>query len=81
MPNYKFSIQADATLSAASLQSIQAQLSAIGSKTKININPAGINNTTTALKSATKQSFLLGQSMVSVAKKVVGWSLITGGVS
>lgn len=78
MPNYNFTIQTTATLSQASLTNIQAQLNQIGQKVGINVNVSGINNASSALKNATKQSNIFGQSLTDVGKKILSWTMLTG---
>jgi TP901 family phage tail tape measure protein len=75
---YNFSIKADATLSAASIKNIQSQLNQIGKQSGVKIDfSGGVNKTTDALKKATKQSGLFGQSFLDIEKKILGWTVAT----
>jgi TP901 family phage tail tape measure protein len=78
MPNYNFTIQATATLSPVSLKNIQTQLNTIAKSAGIKIDATPIKQTGIALKDATKQSNIFGQSLGSVSKKIISWTLLTG---
>jgi TP901 family phage tail tape measure protein len=78
MPNYNFTIQATATLSPASLKNIQSQLQAVAKNAGVKIDATPIKNTGAALKDATKQSNIFGQSLTDVGKKILSWTALTG---
>jgi TP901 family phage tail tape measure protein len=80
VPNYKFSIQANARLSSSSLLTIKKQLSDIGKQSGVKIDLTGINKLNSAVKETTKQSQTLFQTLSKNAGKVVEWTLATGAV-
>jgi TP901 family phage tail tape measure protein len=73
--NYKFSIQVEGRLSAASIQQIKAQIQQIGKDAGVKIDSSSIKQTSSALKDATKQSASFAQSIGDSIKKMALWSV------
>ena len=76
--NYKFSIQADAKLSAASLNNIKAQLNQLGKQAGVKIDYSGVTKTSAALQGANKEAKTLGQTLSNDIKKIAEWAIATG---
>lgn len=80
MTNYDFKISITGQLSAASIANIKKQINDIGKNAGVKINTTPIKETSAALKDASRQSTIFGQSLTSVSKKILSWTLLTGAI-
>lgn len=76
--NYNFTVNITGQLSPSSIANIRKQISDIGKSTGVKIDSTPIKQTGKALQDATKHSNIFGQSIGNVAKKIVGWTVMTG---